>query len=90
MFFKAPDVDNLIIHPAVTENICINLDSFKSKVNRFIIQIEDCCFNEIGRTSAGVIFKIVGKSLPRSSSQGLYYILDENTFQEFLEYLNNK
>lgn len=79
VFFKARDVDNLIIHPAVTENICINLDSFKSKVNRFIIQIEDCCFNEIGRTSAGVIFKIVGKSLPRSSSQGLYYILDENS-----------
>ena len=79
VFFKARDVDNLILHPEVIENICINLDSFKSKVKRFIIQIEGCCFNEIGRTSGGVVFKIVGNTLPKSKTQGVYYILNENS-----------
>lgn len=79
IFFKARDVDNLIIHPAVTENICINLDSFKSKVNTFILQIEGCPFKEIGRTNSGVLFKIVGANLPKTQTSGLYYVLNENS-----------
>ena len=79
VFFKARDVENIIVHPEVTENICINLDQFKSKVNRFLIQIEGCVFQEIGRTGSGVIFKITGNSLPKSQTSGLYYILDENS-----------
>lgn len=77
VFFKARDVANIIIHPAVTENICINLDSFKSKVKTFMIQIEGCSFTEIGRTSAGIIFKIIGTKLPNSVTEGVYYILNE-------------
>lgn len=79
VFFKARDAVNIIVHPAVTENICINLDQFKSKVKTFIIQIEGCPFTEIGRTPAGVIFKIVGKKLPNKITEGVYYILNENS-----------
>lgn len=78
IFFKARDAANIVIHNAVTENICINLDSFKSKVKTFIIQIENTPFTEIGRTSAGVIFKIIGNKLPGNSTSGVYYILNEN------------
>ena len=79
VFYKARDVNDLIIHPEVTENISINLDSFKSKVNRFIIQIEGCAFNEIGRTGSGVIFKIIGNNLPKTKTEGIYYILNEDS-----------
>lgn len=79
VFFKARDLGNIIIHPEVTENICINLDQFKSKVKRFIIQIEGCLFQEIGRTGSGVVFKITGNILPKEKTSGLYYILDENS-----------
>ena len=79
VFFKARDLGNIIIHPEVTENICINLDQFKSKVKRFIIQIEGCMFHEIGRTGSGVVFKITGNILPKEKTSGLYYILDENS-----------
>ena len=78
IFFKARDVSNIIVHNAVTENICINFDSFKSKVKTFIIQIENTPFTEIGRTSAGVIFKIIGNKLPGNSTSGVYYILNED------------
>ena len=79
VFFKARDLGNIVIHPEVTENICINLDQYKSKVGRFIIQIEGCSFHEIGRTTAGVVFKISGNMLPKEKTSGLYYILDENS-----------
>ena len=79
VFFKARDLGNIVVHPEVTENICINLDQFKSKVKRFIIQIEGCSFHEIGRTGSGVIFKITGNILPKEKTSGLYYILDENS-----------
>lgn len=79
VFFKARDLGNIIIHPEVTENICINLDQFKSKVKRFAIQIEGCMFQEIGRTGSGVVFKITGNILPKEKTSGLYYILDENS-----------
>ena len=78
IFFKARDVSNIIVHSAVTENICINLDSFKSKVKTFIIQIENTPFTEIGRTASGVIFKIIGNKLPGNSTSGVYYILNED------------
>lgn len=78
IFFKARDASDIIIHPDVTENICINLDSFKSKVKTFFIQIEGTPFTEIGRISAGVIFKIVGAKLAKTVNQGLYYILNED------------
>ena len=77
-FFRTTELSNIMIHPAVTETICINLDQYKSKVDTFILQIEDICFEEIGRTSAGILFKVVGKKLPNKISEGSYYILDQN------------
>ena len=78
IFFKARDVSNLIIHPVVTEYITINLDPFKSKVNTFMVQIEGCVFPEIGRTSSGIIFKIVGSKLPNKIQEGVYYVLNQD------------
>lgn len=78
-FFRSRELANLIIHPAVTENICINLDQYKSKVDSFIIKIEGISFVEYGRTSGGVIFKIVGSSLANEQTSGTYYILNQDS-----------
>ena len=78
VFFRAKDTEFLTIHPAVTENISINLDDYKSKVKSFVLQVEGCTFKQIGTNSYGVLFKIVGNNLPKKANSGLYYILDEN------------
>lgn len=77
VFFRSQDLANIIIHPSVTENICLNLDAYKSKVDVFRIQIGDVIFNEIGRDNSGVIFKIIGKKLSNNIENGSYYILDD-------------
>lgn len=78
IFFRSQPVNNIIVHPEVIENISINLDSYKSLVDTFMIQIEGISFNEIGRTNNGVIFKIIGKSLPNQQREGTYFITDTN------------
>ena len=79
VFFRTRELAHLIIHPTVTEQICINLDQYKSKVDTFIIKIEETSFVEYGRTAAGVIFRIVGANLPNKAQSGIYYILDQNS-----------
>ena len=79
VFFSTQLLSDIIIHPEVTETICINLDAYKSKVDRFIIKIDGCLFQEIGRISSGVLFKIVGNNLQRQKMSGSYYILDQNS-----------
>ena len=79
IFFQAQKLANIIIHPAVTETICINLDAYKSKVSTFMIQIENISFIEIGRTQSGVLFKIAGNQLPAESESGTYYITDQDS-----------
>lgn len=79
VFFRVRDLASIVVHPEVTENICINLDAYKSQVDRFYIKIEGAAFPEIGRTEMGVIFKVKGSSLPKRLTQGVYYILNENT-----------
>ena len=79
VFFKSRDLANIIIHPEVTENICINLDAYKAKVTTFYIKIEGIVFPEIGRIEAGVIFKVQGNLLPGKTAGGTYYILDQDT-----------
>lgn len=79
VFFRVRDLQNLIIHPAVTENISINLDAYKSKVTTFLIQIEGSIFQEYGRVGNGVIFKIIGSNLPGEVSEGTYYILNQDS-----------
>ena len=78
VFFRTHDTEMLTLHPAVTENICINLDNYKSKVEMFYLQIDNCRFSQIGANQYGIIFKIDGSSLPIDVTEGTYYILNEN------------
>ena len=78
VFFRVKDTEFLTIHPAVTENVCINLDDYKSKVEKFVLQIEDCTFNQIGSNNFGIIFKVHGKNLPGKLTTGTYYVLNEH------------
>ena len=78
VFFRVQDLPRIQIHPEVTENIAINLDAYKSKVDRFYLKVEGISFPETARTSAGVIFQIQGSQLPGSRPFGTYYILDQD------------
>jgi hypothetical protein len=78
IFYQTRSLNETIIHPAVSENICINLDSYKSLVKRFILQVEGVTFKEAGRTNKGVIFKVIGSSLPKNSNEGTLYVLDQD------------
>jgi hypothetical protein len=79
VFFKVKDTEKLTLHPAVNENICINLDDYKSKVKEFKLQIEGCEFKQIGVNQYGVIFSVVGTSLPNKVKEGTYYVLNEDS-----------
>lgn len=79
VFFRTQSIANITVHPEVTENICLNLDAYKSKVSSFQLQLGGVMFVESGRTQSGVIFKIVGSKLSGNTlSEGTYYILSEN------------
>lgn len=78
VFFRVKDTEILTLHPVVTENISINLDDYKSKVDRFTLMIGDCKFEQIGSNNYGVLFKITGNTIPNNVTSGIYYILDEN------------
>lgn len=78
VYFRVRELSSLVIHPAVTENICINLDAYRSQVDTFYIQIEDAVFVERARTNTGVIFKIVGANLKNEVGQGTFYILNQD------------
>lgn len=78
VFFRVKDSETLTLHPEVTENICINLDDYKSKVDKFILQIAGCRFNQIGANKYGILFNIPGNKLSKDITDGIYYILNEN------------
>ena len=78
VFFRAMDIENITLHPLVTENISINLDEYKSKVDKFSLLINGCKFNQIGANAYGILFKITANTLPSTTTAGIYYILDEN------------
>lgn len=78
VFYRVRELGNVVLHPEVNENICINLDAYKSKVETFIMQVEGIKFSEIGTTGAGTIFKIIGNMLPGSIKSGTYYILSQS------------
>ena len=79
IFYRARELAQIIIHPSVSENICVNLDSYKSLVDRFYLNISGVSFPEIGRIESGVIFKITGSLLKNLKDVGVYYILNENS-----------
>jgi len=81
VFFQTKNIGDVTIHPNVTENIAINIESlntYKPYVSRFNVQVEGVVFKEIGRTTNGIIFKIIGKNLPKEVDSGTLYILDQN------------
>lgn len=76
IFIKVQDANSIRLHYGVTENICINLDAYKSKVDMFVLKIGENTFYETGRTTAGIVFKITGTTLPETD--GTYYILNDD------------
>lgn len=76
VFVKTQEAANIVLHRSVTENIVINLDAYKNRVNSFTIKIGDTNFYEAGRINSGIVFKIGGSMLP--DNNGLYYILNED------------
>jgi hypothetical protein len=78
VFFRARELAQIVVHPEVTENICINLDAYKSQVSRFYIKIEGTAFPETGRVESGIVFKVQGSLLPGTVKSGTYYILNED------------
>lgn len=78
VFFQSHKINNVIVHPAVTENICLNLNAYKSKVDFFYLKIEGIIFPEIGRNHNGVIFKVQGNLLPNKINEGVLYVLNKD------------
>lgn len=78
VFIRTEPLGDITIHPAVSENIAINLNKYKSKVDIFYLRIEGIDFIEIGRTPISVVFGVDGHLLPNEVTEGIAYILDEN------------
>jgi hypothetical protein len=78
VFFRVKDTELLTLHPNVTENISINLDDYKSKVDRFILQVDGHKFDQIGANSYGILFRIPANVVSTKSLSGTYYVLNEN------------
>lgn len=78
VFIRSEKLGEIVIHPAVNENISLNLNKYKSKVDIFYLRIEGIDFIEIGRTQQSVVFGIDGHLLPNEVTGGIAYLLDEN------------
>lgn len=77
VFIRAKESSYIEIHPKVNEHISLNLDAYKSSVETFILQIEGIEFTEYARTPYGIVFKVIGPTLPQVSLEGIYYVLNE-------------
>lgn len=78
VFIRTNPLGDITVHPEVTENIGINLNQYKSKVDLFYLRIEGVDFIEIGRTATDVVFAIDGHLLPNEVNKGIAYILDQD------------
>jgi len=78
IFVKVQQANSIRLHPSVTENIVLNLDAYKNKVDTFVLKINNTNFYEIGRINTGIVFKIVGSNLNSDEQTGTYYILNED------------
>lgn len=74
VFFRAYPVQEIILHRDMKENIAINLDEYKHKVERFFIKLCGNYFSEYSRSYDGVIFAINSNVI--TSNTGTYYICD--------------
>lgn len=77
VFVKVQEGTAIRLHRSVIENIVLNLDQYKNKVDQFTIKIGTSNSVELGRINSGVVFKIIGSGLPEEAS-GLYYILNQD------------
>lgn len=78
VFVRSVDQKNIVVHPEVIESLGFNLNRYKSMVDIFNIRIEGVDFMEVGRTDNTVVFRIDGNLLPNETTEGKYYILNEN------------
>lgn len=78
VFFRSSPLGSILIHPMITETIAINLDDYKSKVNKFILQVGNYKFEQIGANAYGILFKITANTISSIAASGTYYILNEN------------
>ena len=79
VYYRVRELNHLVIHPTVTENICLNLDKYKYLVDSFILKVEGVNFTESSRNPNGVVFKVIGNKLPNAVSNGTYYILNQDS-----------
>lgn len=76
VFYKVSDLQNINIYSGQTQNIGINLNQFMTKVETFVILIDNIKIIESGRNEMFVIFSIPANQL--SSTSGTYHILNQD------------
>ncbi len=74
VFYRAYELDNIVLHSDIEENILINLDGYLSAVSTFYLKVGEKEFPEYARLSDGVVFTVSGLS----GTSGRFYILDED------------
>ena len=82
IFFKTNTLNNVLIKYKQNQNIGIDLHEYISKVDMFIMTIENTTYYEIGRNSNYVIFNISANILTGDS--GTYEIYNNN--HEYITY----
>lgn len=73
IFFKAQDLQNIVLRSNMSQNIGISLSSYVNKVDEFILSIGENKWHESSRTSSFVIFNVNSKLI--NEATGKYDIL---------------
>lgn len=76
IFYKVNDSQNIKIRQNVTQNIGINLGNYLTKVETFILSINDYKFTEYGRNDSYIIFKVNANAIQEKA--GSYDILNQD------------
>lgn len=76
VFFRAYPTQEIILHRDMKENIAVNLDEYKNKVDMFYLKLCGNYFAEYARTYDGVVFAINSNVI--TSNTGTYYICDKD------------
>lgn len=76
IFYRTVEASSIVIHPEVTEIICINLDRYNHLVDRFILSVGGVQIPEYGRNNNGVLFRLVQTTM---KGQGTYYVLNQDS-----------
>lgn len=76
VFYKVQDLQNIKIQHGVTQNIGINLSSYMTKVDSFVLTIDGNRFIETGRNDMYVIFSVQANLIYNKS--GVYHIANQD------------